>query len=341
MFIDKLEEYHKEGLLIKQSHTSLPIHIWNYSQKVQYEELWDDITLQCRGLVTDKDGNILARPFKKFFNLEEGKHKGSDKFDVYEKVDGSLIIAFKMWGVWVVASRGSFTSEQAIAAHNLFHNKYGSNNMLDEATYLFEYTSPWNRIVVDYGQEEKLTLLGSIVTETGFEAPYCHLEVVAEQNGFNLVKKYDGINEYSELKSKIKDDEEGFVIRFSNGDRIKIKGHEYLRLHKIMTNVSTRSIWSELSNNNNLDHLLKDVPDEFFDKVKEYENTLRTKFNDTKKHYTTTFKMAQKLGLDKDRKSFASFAKEYRHPSILFRMLDDNDVNSYIWKVIEPEFERL
>ena len=69
--LDTLNKYYEQGLLYKQVHPILPLTIWNYTEKVQYESLWDDITLQCRGLVTDTEGNIVARPFRKFFNMEE------------------------------------------------------------------------------------------------------------------------------------------------------------------------------------------------------------------------------------------------------------------------------
>ena len=68
-----LEKYYKDGLLHKQTHPTLDLTIWNYSPRVQYERLWDDITIQCRGLVTNTKGEIVARPFKKFFNYEEYK----------------------------------------------------------------------------------------------------------------------------------------------------------------------------------------------------------------------------------------------------------------------------
>ena len=64
--LEKLEKYYADGLLIKQTHPTKDLTIWNYSQKVQYEKLWDDITMQCRGLVTNSKGRIVARPFRKF-----------------------------------------------------------------------------------------------------------------------------------------------------------------------------------------------------------------------------------------------------------------------------------
>jgi RNA ligase len=71
--LEKLNKYYEDGLLYKQVHPTLPLTIWNYTEKVQYENLWDEVTLMCRGLVTDNTGDMVAIPFQKFFNIEEGK----------------------------------------------------------------------------------------------------------------------------------------------------------------------------------------------------------------------------------------------------------------------------
>jgi RNA ligase len=342
MNLDILNKYYEEGWLIKQNHPDLPLTIWNYSQTTQYEGKWDEITLQCRGLVTwDDQDDILARPFRKFFNWEENKHTPTKDFDVYEKMDGSLIIVFYLWGDWIIASRGSFTSDQAKAASKLFYSKYNSIGMNIDTTYLFEYTSPTNRIVVDYGPEEKLTLLGAIRTEDGSEAPWWHLELVAKSNGFNLVRKFDGIKNFSELKNNIGNNEEGFVIRFSNGDRMKIKGEEYLRLHKIMTNVSTTSIWEILSDGGNIEDILKDVPDEFYDKIKEEVKDLVIRFDNIRKDYLQYYMdIVFKVGID-NRKAFAEEALRFKYSSILFSLLNKKDINPIIWKIIKPEWRKI
>ena len=334
--LETLNKYYEDGWLIKQTHPTLPLTIWNYSQTTQYEGTWDEVTMMCRGLVTDDMGNIVARPFKKFFNLEEGKHNPTSEFDVYEKMDGSLIIVFWYDGGWVVASRGSFTSEQALAAERIFFDELDHNFSIG-ITYLFEFTAPWNRIVVDYGEKPNLTLLGAIRTESGEEATWEQLKMIGDGANCDVVKKYDGISDYSTLKGMIGNNAEGFVIRFSNGSRMKIKGEEYLRLHKIMTEVSTKSVWEILSNGDNMEGLLTDVPDEFYTKIKEYENELLTQFNKIKHTYEWFFSLMQK----NDRKHFAFSAKETRYPSILFSMLDGKDVSPIIWKIIQPEFRKL
>jgi RNA ligase len=340
--LETLERYYNEGWLIKQTHPELPLTIWNYSQTTQYAGKWDDVTLMTRGLVTDNEtGEVVARPFKKFFNLEENRHTSTNEFEVYNKMDGSLIIAFYLYGSWVFASRGSFTSEQAKAASKLFYKKYGDVGMNIDTTYLFEFTAPWNRIVVDYSDGEQLTLLGGIRTNDGLEAPWYHLDSVSKLNAIPLVKKYDGITDYTTLKGMIGDNEEGFVIRFSNGDRMKIKGEEYLRLHRIMTGVSTTSIWEVMANGGNMEEVLKDVPDEFYDKIKEVVGDIAVRFDNIRTDYIQYFTdIVFKIGRE-DRRRFAEEARRYNHSSILFAMLDGKDINPIIWKIVKPEWRKL
>ncbi len=329
-----LNKYRNEGLLYSQVHPTLPLTIWNYTEKVQYEGLWDEITLSCRGLVTDDRAVVYARPFKKFFNIEEGKHTPTSEFEVFEKMDGSLGIMFKYNGEVICATRGSFASDQAVWMSK-FAKEYNYQDIIvDGFTYLFEIIYPENRIVVNYGDQERLVLLGIIKTESGEELPYNDISF----DGWDIVKKYDGIRDYSELKSKIDNNSEGFVVRFSNGDRMKIKGEEYLRLHKVMTNLSTIAVWEVLSNGSNMDDLLKDVPDEFYSKIKDYEKSLIVRFNQLEEEYQNHFDSIRGLGI---RKFFAQTALMFQHPSILFAMLDGKDVSPIIWKIIRPDFKKL
>jgi T4 RnlA family RNA ligase len=329
-----LNKYRNEGLLYSQVHPTLPLTIWNYTEKVQYEGLWDEVTLSCRGLVTDDRAVVYARPFKKFFNIEEGKHTPTSEFEVFEKMDGSLGIMFKYNGEVICATRGSFASDQAVWMSK-FAKEYNYQDIIvDGFTYLFEIIYPENRIVVNYGDQERLVLLGIIKTESGEELPYDDISF----DGWDIVKKYDGIRDYSELKSKIDNNAEGFVVRFSNGDRMKIKGEEYLRLHKVMTNLSTTAVWGVISNGGSMDDLLKDVPDEFYSKIKDYEKSLIVRFNQLEEEYQNHFDSIRGLGI---RKFFAQTALMFQHPSILFAMLDGKDVSPIIWKIIRPDFKKL
>ena len=346
--LEKLNEYFEKGLVYKQVHPTLPLTIWNYSEKVQYEGLWDEITLQTRGLVTDNDGNIIVHPFKKFFNIEEGKHTPTEEFEVYEKMDGSLGILFFYEGKWIVVTRGSFTSDQSVKAQELLRSKYIVESIPKGYATLFEIIYPENRIVVNYGDEEKLVVLGMTSRVSGKEMDYNSLLNVHNESGMSVVKKYDGIKDYKQLKEMVKNDQEGFVVKFSNGDRVKVKGVEYLRLHKIMGNLSTTAVWEVLSNSGDMENLLKDVPDEFYKKIKTYVQDLKYGF----------FQISERAGKlhdgfrygkygDRDseptKKEFAEFVfnQDKVLQPVMFSMWDRKPYDHIIWRIIKPDFKKL
>ena len=360
--LEILNQYHEQGLLYKQVHPTLPLTIWNYTEKVQYESLWDEVTTSCRGLITDNVGKIVVQPFKKFFNYEELVGKGvipekGDYVYVQEKMDGSLGILFNYDGEWIMATRGSFTSEQAVMGLEIVKEKYFLDSWMQEYAYLLEIIYPENRIVVNYGVE-KVTFLSAVLNGTykwnstdDTELHWSTSLMIFKSNGIHesdVVKTEQHFKFsdelYKSLKEKNETNKEGFVLRFQPGNfRMKIKFEEYVRLHKIMTNLSTTAVWEVLSNGGNMDELLKDVPDEFYDKIKEYEDELKFMFNSLSNDYGIHFRDIQNM-MDKvggDRKNFANVAKQYKYPSLLFGMLDGKDVSPIIWKIVKPKFKKL
>jgi RNA ligase len=365
--LDTLEKYYNDGLLNKQTHPTLDLTIWNYTPKVQYERLWDDITIQCRGLVTDSKGNIVARPFKKFFNYEECTlgQIPNETFDVFEKLDGSLGILFNYKGDWIMATRGSFTSEQAIKGFEML-KKYDYDRLPKGYTYLFEIIYKENRIVCEYDYED-LILLSIIETETEEEIKIYHSDEyvgkirflnMMTNLGFKIVKKYDGINDYSTLKSIVSNNAEGFVIRFKNGFRMKIKGDEFCRLHRILTNISNRSIWEYLSENKPLDDIIEKVPDEFYkwvkDTVKDFEDKFETILGTVITDYWDIDKVLNeeqlKLGDDLvyDEREYSkryaeeAFKKTYPHLLFSYRKETLNPINTHkaIWLKLYPDYQK-
>ncbi len=349
-----LNRYYEKGLVYKQVHPTLPLTIWNYSEKVQYEGLFDGVTLNARGLVTDDEGNIVARPFKKFFNMEENKHTPTEEFDVYEKMDGSLGILFNYQGEWVMATRGSFVSEQAIKGFEMLKN-YDYEKLHKNYTYLFEIIYKENRIVVQYDYDD-LILLGMIETKTGYEVDLhkegidVRLKNLIDNLGFKVVRKFDKVKSYEPLKHFIPDSKEGYVVRFSNGDRIKIKGEEYLKLHKLMTNVSTTAIWEMLSEGRDVLELLKDVPDEFYKKIKLYVSDLNYthyRYSEYAGKIYQYFRYGKYGDVDPEptKKEFAEHLVRCDAKPVIkaicFAMWDKKDYDKIIWKHIKPEFKKL
>ena len=260
----RLNFYIDNNLIIANKHPEYNIHILNYSPKVQSKGLWDEYTSACRGVVVDSDGNILARPFKKFKNFEEYGISNipiDEEFDVFEKMDGSLIILFyyKKYKEWIIASRGSFISEQAREARRMI-NKKTLLHLKKRQTYLFEIIYPENRIVVNYGARRELVLLTRIDTKNGYEAYYEDLKGYYSKY-FTIVPKLK-INDFSDLlkhQKLNKENEEGIVVRFFNGFRMKMKFEEYVRLHSILTNVSNLTVWEHMMNGYDFDELIDRV----------------------------------------------------------------------------------
>lgn len=339
MLVDTLEEYYKNGLLQKQTHPTKDLTIWNYTPKVQYERLWDDITMQCRGLVTNSKGNVIARPFKKFFNYEELDPKDipDEYYDVYEKMDGSLGIIFWYGNECNVATRGSFTSPQALRAKEIL-KKYNFEALDKEYTLLVEIIYPENRIVVDYGDQEELVILAMRSMHTGIDVPYSQLPT---EIGMPIVKLYkDWKTDWEDLQKDISDKNEGYVIHFRNGFRMKIKGDEYKRLHKILTNISTRDIWEHLKDDKPFNEILDKVPDEFYNWVKETARDLTIRFENIDKDYSQIYKTLININGITERKAFAEYAKGFPHSNILFAMLDNKDYKQMIWKIIYPDYSK-
>ena len=340
-----LNNYIEENLIIANKHPEYDIWILNYSPKAQSKRFWDIYTLSCRGMVIDVDGNILARPFQKFRNYEEhdpSEIDMSQDFDIFEKMDGSLIIIFYYESrmTWIVATRGSFISEQSIEARKMLDvsifDKFDKN-----CTYLFEIIYPENRIVVDYGNIRELVLLSRLCTETGFELYYEDL-VKTYSKWFTVVKKYDikNIKNLNELKALEEDNREGFVIRFLNGFRVKVKFSEYIRLHGILTNVSNIIVWEHMRDNYEFNELLERVPDEFYEWLKRTANKLQLKFNEIERLSLLEFIRIYHVNEIIERTSFAEIAKLSEYRAILFKLYDKRPYTDIIWKMIRPTYSK-
>ena len=335
-----LNDYIEKGLVVKNDHPTLPLSIYNYSRTTQYESKWDDITLNCRGLILDREGNVIAKSFNKFFNLEEHKPEEipNEEFEVFEKLDGSLGILFWYQGKWILASKGSFTSDQSVKGKNILTSKYNVEALPKGYTTLVEIIYPENRIVCNYSDDEVLVVLSMINNSSGKELDYESLLKVNDESGMPVVKRYDGIKEYRTLKTLISGDREGYVVRFRNGFRMKIKGEEYVRLHRILTGFSNVDIWEYLKDKKDFQELLDKVPDEFDSWIKNTVRDLVVRYENIEKDYKGIFENLKSKNLD--RKDFASEANHYKYSSILFSMLDNKDYTEIIWKVIRPEYSK-
>ena len=335
----------EEGLLsISTDPEGSGLLLLNYTQKAQHSKAWDahPELLDCRGTLIWPDGRVYQRGFRKFFNLDE-RQTLKDLPNVYRaevshKLDGSMIL---LWpdprtGMPRCSTRGSFVSEQAIAAQALYRERYGNHLPKDakEYTHIFEYTAPTNRIVVKYDKPE-LTLIGMVNVETGWEFPYVLVQEAALYNHLPYVQR-DYLTSVDQLTTP-RDNFEGYVLFWVYEQiRIKVKLAEYLRLHKILTNVTERDIWEALAAGTSLSHLYEAVPEEFAKWATATITSLLAAYSYQEERAKVILALTKKWS--PLRKSQALFLKEEfpEYAGVVFKMLDERPYAHLIWRQLRP-----
>jgi len=342
----ELQKRIDEGLINKKKHPEHDIYIYNYSIGCQFDKKWDEYTRISRGLILDPYGYVISKPFEKFFNLNEMPESSIEKIlkkgkpVITEKLDGSLGIMYFHKGDMGIATRGSFEGEQAVWATNWAKNNINLHEIKHSYTYLFEIIYPENRIVVDYGDRAELVLLAMISKVDGTEENY--IEKHAEQIGVKYVKFYDfTLSEAIKLLPGLKGTEqEGFVAKFKDGSRVKLKADEYFLLHKTLNALSSVSIWECLKNNIEIGNLGINRYPELESWVKEVEGELRYQYFSVE---ITAKRIFNEIKDMETRKEQALYLKEHAPDllGIVFNMIDHKSWNKLIWKKIKPETSKL
>lgn len=355
MDIDEFWDAVEDGYIRLQVHPEFPqLRIANYAEKTVFERKWNDATRASRGLIFNIDnGDVLARPFPKFFNYGEvdaASIELDEKVVVSDKMDGSLgIVYVAPDGSIRVATRGSFASEQALHATRILNEKYEDWGALWRVlmgpyvvTPLVEIVYPENRIVCDYGQQDDLILLGWVAIDTG----KYHDATQGPWDGprsetFPEIRTLRDV-----LNAEPRQGAEGYVVYSPRlNDWIKVKQGDYIELHRIVTGLSARRVYEALRSGQTVEDICALLPDEFHSFVRDVAEYLETKVQERFLKSVQEFDYIIEYLEDRDirlgdqdfRKEFALMAKDSFYPSILFLLLDDREVNDKIWKMFEPD----
>ncbi|MBL7988925.1 MAG: T4 RnlA family RNA ligase [Chlorobi bacterium] len=342
--LSNIEEMVAAGYVTTRKHPDNDLTIYNYTGKAQHERNWNSITRLCRGLILNAEGRVIARPFEKFFEytqLEPGQIP-NEPFEVYEKLDGSLGILYKYEGKIAIATRGSFDSVGARKGTEWITFDPSMYSRLlervpDDVTLLFEMIGG-HRIVLDYGQQQRLVLLAAIDNATGKDLPLPDI-------GIERIIRYEGMTTIDEVlrhpfitNTKYEFLKEGFVVRFNSGLRIKVKNPEYQRLHTLMTGTTSRTIWERGRSAKYQESLLENVPPDFSAWVKGQLKTLKQEYAHHWQKYFSLFDdiLERRDGESPIRTSADIIPLLKHHPKsrILFRM---RDIHEAIWEEIKPE----
>ncbi|MEV4641665.1 RNA ligase [Actinoplanes sp. NPDC049548] len=328
----------EDGHVRTQRHPSRPYVIYNYTESCQYAGAWTPVTLACRGLVVDETtGTVLARPLPKFFNHSEGNAPflcPDAPVAVTDKADGSLGIIYRDGDELAVATRGSFASDQALHATQLLRTRYADFVPPAGLTVLVEIIYPGNRIVVDYGGMDDLVLLGAVDIATGRTfGP----GAVPDWPG-PVVDSFAYATLAEALAAPPRDGKEGLVVHFLDTDeRVKIKYAEYVRLHRLVTGLSARTVWDVLASGGDLDALTEPLPDEFHAWVRRVAGELVATVEELAEQVEKEF--AAIVGSLPDgwgRREFAAQAVRSEHRGALFLRLDGKDYRPGLWQLARP-----
>lgn len=222
-----------------------PIHIgatWNKENLIYRSSLWD------------KDGNPVSLSFKKFFNWDE-------KPDIYpapsnltgakmmEKLDGSTLIFSRYKGHTVIRTRGTVDARKQANGHEIDYllQKYPKfSDMLNQAdtydqSFICEWLSPTNRIVLNYGDEPDMKLIAVINHVDYTLVSQSVLDVYAENWDLPRPRTFS-YNSVEEMKSAVEvlQDQEGLCVYYGNEQQIrKVKAAQYLFLHRAKSEISS------------------------------------------------------------------------------------------------------
>jgi RNA ligase len=326
------------GHVRSQRHPGRPYLIYNYTEACQYAGAWTAVTLACRGLIVDTStGVVLARPLIKFFNHDQVQAPALDPgaaVTVTDKADGSLGIIYRDGDRLAVATRGSFASDQALHATEVLRDKYSGFTPPDGLTVLVEIIYPGNRIVLDYDGLDDLMLLGAVEIATG------RTFGPAAVPGWPgpVVESFDYATLAEALAAPPRDGREGLVVHFTGTDeRVKIKYAEYVRLHRLVTGLTARTVWDVMVNGGDLDALTEPLPDELHPWVRGVAAGLTATVEAQIAAVEEAFaEIVVNLPGGWGRKEFAAAAVRSEHRGALFLRLDGKDYRPGLWQQVRP-----
>lgn len=222
------------------------------------KHVWSDEELHLRSILTDPSGEVICSSLPKFFNFHENESHDAvttrgimeGRAHFAEKMDGSLIIRTVVDGHVSFRTRGSHhlgdfeEPVMRLVTDNyprlLDPDYFPSNDIRN--SLLFEYTSPENKIVVDY-DEPALTVLGSMFWRDGqtpkFKSEPSMVDYIGRVSGVNTPRFFQLPNDIDGLIQAVSgwSNLEGVVVWVREPDGsmhlAKIKAAEYIRIHAL------------------------------------------------------------------------------------------------------------
>jgi hypothetical protein len=215
---------------------------------------WDQNNKYLRSILVNSIGRIINAGFYKFVNFGENLENfpvpaNIENHSIIEKLDGSLLTCGIYKNNIIHRTRGTVNAETLKNGHEIsyFKSKYPLiwSNLNEEQSFIFEWTSNNNKIIIDYGAESELKLIGVVNLEDYSLVNQDKLDEIALKLGVKRPKRYT-FNNLEELHNVVKNwpaNKEGICLYSPCGQNIwKLKSLEYLKLHSFKSNLSLKGI---------------------------------------------------------------------------------------------------
>ena len=318
-----------------------PVHTAGGSARMRAEATRAKaIRRECRGLIFNLEGELISRPYSKFFNVGERDETLPEKvpFDqphvILEKLDGSMIRPVTMPdGGMVMGTKMGPTDVAAqvdpwVAEHENYV-KFMQEVMQQGYTPIFEWCSRKQQIVVDH-PEDRLVLTAVRDVLTGEYMTYTMLQDLALDYDLDLVRQFEGsaesmqwlINHTRDLKGA-----EGYVLRWMNGHMVKIKADEYCQIHRAKEGIMRENGVISMILEEKLDDVLPVLSSQDRAQLENFQTAFWLGVRNTEMQWRTAYLQVRRE-FGHDRKQFAlerAALLEQHLRGAIFRAWDDAD----------------
>lgn len=353
--LDELKDDY--GIKFKENGTLV---VLNYDQINSTKT--DPIVMECRSLILEiGTWDIISAAFYRFFNYGEAENiTGNFNFKnavATEKIDGSIIHVFYYKNEFRMSTRGMIDGGGDVGLCNItFNNLFNltvkectGNNIYDffmkldpSYNFIFELTSPENRVVTQYKERSLHLLTMRSVNEDWAEVAPEKVDDYAVLLGVKRPKVYSfsDITSLVQMAAELKELDEGYVcVDYSkqvNGNylRLKVKNPAYVAVAhlKESSSASMRAL---------MQLIIAGEQEEFisyFPEYKKYIDEIVKKYNEYMSDIEKDINHARTMDKS-DRKIYAQWAKTTTCPPLLFQYIDGriNSWNDYMAGILEKK----
>ena len=287
-------------------------------------EIYNGLYRECRSIVFDlKNDTIELASLSKFknYNEDEDSWKADNIWKKYDNASGNFYITNKMDGSYqqyrydVREDEIIGSGSSALDRNESWRLSEGYSLLTDghkrmfkdfpDWTFIFEYISPKNPIVVKYTKEQEgLYLLAARNVNDGSEMTFSELKGKASWYSIKITENYaDSLSEVLSQTGKYTSDEkEGWVLDIIGVDgvhfRTKIKTESYLLMHRILAGKVSPNAVVQAIHDNILDDFLSTVPEAYRSIIDEYKENVYLYIRLMKQTVNFYYQKIEKNGLE-------------------------------------------